>query len=55
MEAGRNHGPVADIVEGAYDGEPMVNSDDFDFYEAFKNLPVTSVTYDGIGDAANMD
>ena len=43
------------IVKFAYDGEPMVNSDDFDFYKAFKDLPVTSVTYDGIGDAANMD
>ena len=55
MEAGLNHGPFAYIVKFAYDGEPMVNSDDFDFYEAFKNLPITSVTYDGIGDAANMD
>ena len=55
MEAGLNHGPFAYIVKFAYDGEPMVNSDDFDFYEAFKDLPVTSVTYDGIGDAANMD
>ena len=55
MEAGLNHGPFAYIVKFAYDGEPMVNSDDFDFYEAFKDLPITSVTYDGIGDAANMD
>ena len=55
MEAGLNHGPFAYIVKFAYEGEPMVNSDDFDFYEAFKDLPVTSVTYDGIGDAANMD
>ena len=55
MEAGLNHGPFAYIVKFAYDGEPMVNSDDFDFYKAFKDLPVTSVTYDGIGDAANMD
>ncbi len=38
-----------------YDGEPMENTDDFDFYEEFKDLKVKSVTFTGLGDAANPD
>lgn len=34
-----------------YDGEPMVNTDDFDFYEEFKDLKIKSVVYAGIGDS----
>ena len=43
------------MVKFAYDGEPMENTDDFDFYEAFKDLEVLSVTYDGLGDATNLE
>ena len=32
----------------------MRNSD-FDFYEEFKDLKVKSVTFTGLGDAANPD
>ena len=55
MEAGMNYGPFSYVVRFAYDGEPMENTDDFDFYEEFKDLPVLSVTYDGIGDATNLE
>ena len=55
MEAGMVHGAFSYVVRFKYDGEQMVNSDDFDFYEEFKDLPVSSVTYDGLGDAANPE
>lgn len=55
MEAGMDHGPFEFIVRFEYEGEQMVNSDEFDFYEEFKDLPVFSVTYDGLGDAAELD
>ena len=55
MEAGLYHGPFSYKVLFEYDGEPLVNTDDFDFYEEFKDLVILSVTYDGIGDAANID
>ena len=55
MEAGMYHGVFSYAVRFQYDGEPMVNSDDFDFYEAFKDLPVSSVTLEGLGDAAYLD
>lgn len=55
MTAGLNHGPFGYNVKFEYDGEPMENTDDFDFYEAFKDLKVASVTYEGLGDATNLE
>ena len=55
MQAWMNHGPFAYVVKFEYDGEPMVNTDDFDFEKEFKDLKVKSVEYDGIGDAANPE
>lgn len=55
MEAGMYYGPFSYMVKFAYDGEPMENTDDFDFYEAFKDLKILSVTYDGLGDASNLE
>ena len=55
MEAGLDHGPYSYIVTFEYDGEQMVNSDDFDFYEEFKDLPVKSITFERIGDISMMD
>ena len=55
MEAGLNYGDYNYKVRFDYDGEPMENTDDFDFYEAFKDLTVSSVTFEGIGDAANPE
>ena len=54
MEAGLNHGAFAYTVLFAYDGEQMENTDDFDFYEAFNDLPVASVTFAGLGDATEL-
>lgn len=54
LEAGLEHGPFRYRVLFEYEGEPMVNSDDFDFYEEFRDLVVLSVTYDGIGDATDI-
>ena len=55
MEAGLNYGPFSYAVRFDYDGEQMVNSDDFDFYENFKDLTVKSVTYEGLGDASGLN
>lgn len=55
MEAGLDHGPFSYRVKFNYDGEPMENTDDFDFYEAFKDLTVASIAFDGLGDATNLD
>lgn len=55
MEAGLYYKDFAYAVRFEYDGEPMVNSDDFDFYEEFKDLKVSSVTFDGLGDAAVLE
>ena len=55
MKAGLNSGLFAYEVFFDYDGEPMENTDDFDFYEEFKDLKVKSVTFTGLGDAANPD
>lgn len=35
-----------------YEGEQLENTDDFDIYEAVKDLKIKSVTLDGIGDPA---
>ena len=55
MEAGMYYGPFSYMVKFAYDGEQMENTDDFDFYEEFKDLKVLSVSYDGLGDATNLE
>lgn len=55
MKAGLYGGLFAYDVVFDYDGEPMENTDDFDFYEEFKDLKVKSVTFYGLGDAANPD
>ena len=53
MEAGMKHGLFSYTVTFAYDGEPMENNDDFDFYKEFRDLKVSSVRFAGLGDAAN--
>ena len=55
MQAGMYYGYYQYAVRFAYDGEPMVNNDDFDFYASFKDLPVKSVTCEGVGDAAGLE
>ena len=55
METGLYHGPFSYTVCFDYDGEPMENTDDFDFYEEFKDLTVSSVTFSGLGEATNLD
>ena len=55
METGLYHGPFSYTVCFDYDGEPMENTDDFDFYAEFKDLTVSSVTFYGLGDATNLD
>ncbi len=55
MEAGLTHGPFNFMVRFAYDGEPMINSDDFDFYAEFEDLTVESVTFDSIDSAAYLE
>ena len=55
MHTGLYYGPFSYEVVFEYDGEPMENTDDFDFYEAFKDLKVSSVTFEGLGDAANIE
>lgn len=54
MKAGMEFGPFSYRVDFEYDGEQMENTDDFDFYEEFKDLKINSVVYEGIGDAANI-
>ena len=51
MEASMNYGPFSYNVQFDYSGEQMDNTDDFDFYEAFKDLKVLSVTFEGPGNA----
>ena len=49
MEADMNGGLFVYTVKFDYDGEPMENTEDFDFEEAFRDLKVNSVTYSGLG------
>ncbi len=49
MEADMNAGLFVYTVKFDYDGEPMENTEDFDFEEAFRDLKVNSVTYSGLG------
>jgi hypothetical protein len=55
MEAGLSYKEFEYTVAFEYDGEQMVNTDDFDFEEEFRDLKVKSVTYDGIGNAVYID
>lgn len=55
MKAGLYHGLFAYDVEFNYDGDPMENTDDFDFYKEFADLTVKSVTFSGLGDAADPE
>ncbi|MBR5721465.1 MAG: hypothetical protein IKX78_03150, partial [Clostridia bacterium] len=43
METGMTHKEFSYTVIFEYDGEPMENSDDFDFWENFKDLVIKSV------------
>ena len=54
MVAGLYHGPFLYDVAFEYDGEPMQNTDDFDFIENFKDLKVKSVKFAEIGDATDI-
>ena len=55
MEAGLYHGVFSYNVRFSYDGEPLENTDDFDFYETFGDLKVESIVCEGIGDAASIE
>ncbi len=55
MTAAVNYKEFSYDLAFEYDGEPMQNTDDFDFYEAFKDLKIKSVTLSGLGDAAFVD
>ena len=55
MQAGMYYGPFSYNVEFAYDGEPMENTDDFDFYEEFKDLKVKSASFEGMGNASAIE
>ncbi len=55
METGMTHKEFSYTVIFEYDGEPMENSDDFDFWENFKDLTIKSVTCDGIGNATYIE
>ena len=50
-----NHGAFAYTVKFEYKGKQMQNTDDFDFYDKFKNLKVSSVKFEGLGDATNLE
>ena len=52
MEAGLDHEVYSFTVTFNYDGPQMENTDDFDFYEEFKDLTIKTATYDGIGNAS---
>ena len=55
METGMTHKEFSYTVIFEYDGEPMENTDDFDFWENFKDLVIKSVKCDGIGDATYIE
>ena len=52
MKAGMDYDAFQYDVQFEYDGEPLENDDDFDFFETFADLTVASVTYTGIGNNA---
>lgn len=55
MEFWMYHGPFSYTVVFDYDGPQMENTDEFDWEEAVKPLTIQSVTFDSLGDAANLD
>ena len=55
MTTGMNYGAFAYTVKFEYDGKPMENTDDFDFYDKFKDLRVSSVKFDGLGNATDLE
>ena len=55
MEAGMNYGMFSYMVKFEYDGPQMENTDDFDFQANFKDLKISSVTCEGVGDATTVD
>ena len=55
MVAGMSFEMFDYMVEFEYDGQPMENTDDFDFYEEFADLKIKSVTFDYIGNATWME
>ena len=55
MEAGMNHDIFEYSVKFEYDGPQMENTDDFDFWEEFKDLKVKEITCNGIGDATDVE
>ena len=54
MDAGMEHEGFSYNVKFDYDGEQMKNDDDFDFYEEFKDLKVSEITFEGLGDALGI-
>lgn len=54
MKAGLYYGDFSYDVAFEYDGEPLENSDDFDFYENFSGLKVKSIEFSGLGDASDL-
>lgn len=55
MEITLYHDAYAFTAVLDYDGKPMENSDDFDETEAFKDIKIKSLTYDGLGDATSIE
>ena len=55
MEVGMNHDVFDYTVKFDYDGPKMENTDDFDFYEEFKDLTVSEIICNGIGDATEVE
>lgn len=55
MTTGMNHGAFAYTVKFEYNGTQMQNTDDFDFYDKFKDLRVSSVKFEGLGNVTNLE
>lgn len=55
VSAGLYHGDYLFDVVFEYEGEPMKNSDDIDFYETYKDFKVKSIKYTDIGNATNVE
>ena len=55
VSAGLCYGPFLYDVVFEYNGTPMVNTDDFDFYKEFGDLKVKSIWYTEVGDAIELE
>ncbi len=55
MECVMYHDAYAFNITFDYDGEPMKNADDVDPEQVWKDSPVASISYNGIGDAINLE